>query len=95
MTSVDLPEPETPVTQVRSPSGICAETLRRLLPVAPTIVICRAGSGRMRIPGTAMRRLPERYWPVMEAGLALISCGVPCATRCPPCTPAPGPRSTT
>src|SRR5882762_3328447 len=30
--SVDLPEPETPVTQVNRPSGICVVTCARLLP---------------------------------------------------------------
>ena len=33
--SVDLPEPETPVTQVRSPSGSSSVTFCRLLPRAP------------------------------------------------------------
>src|SRR5450830_1911448 len=33
--SVDLPEPETPVTQVSRPRGISRSTLRRLLPRAP------------------------------------------------------------
>ena len=33
--------------------------------------IMRAGSGRARSVGTAMRRRPDRYWPVMEAGFAL------------------------
>ena len=37
MTSVDLPEPETPVTQVKSPSGIGTLTFFRLLPRAPTM----------------------------------------------------------
>ena len=37
MTSVDLPPPETPVTQVKSPSGIVAVTFLRLLPRAPTM----------------------------------------------------------
>src|ERR1700727_1396735 len=32
MTRVDLPPPETPVTQVKSPSGIVAVTSLRLLP---------------------------------------------------------------
>ena len=36
MVSVDLPPPETPVTQVKVPSGKLAVTPRRLLPVALT-----------------------------------------------------------
>src|SRR5205823_1336923 len=59
------------------------------------IAVPGSGSGRIREPGTATRRRPARYWPVTEAGLAAMSRGVPCATRCPPCAPAPGPRSTT
>ena len=38
MISVDLPPPETPVTQVKMPSGIAAVTFFRLLPRAPTIL---------------------------------------------------------
>src|SRR6056297_3364259 len=34
--SVDLPPPDTPVTQTNLPSGNCALTSRRLLPVALT-----------------------------------------------------------
>jgi hypothetical protein len=36
-TSVDLPDPETPVTQVKLPRGIFKFTLSKLLPVAPVI----------------------------------------------------------
>ena len=32
---VDLPEPDTPVTQVKRPMGMVKSTLRRLLPRAP------------------------------------------------------------
>ena len=45
MTSVDLPPPETPVTQVNRPSGIVAVTFFRLLPRAPTILSSRPGRG--------------------------------------------------
>ena len=34
-------------------------------------------------------------WPVSERGLDITSIGVPSATILPPCTPAPGPTSTT
>ncbi len=95
LTSVDLPEPDTPVTQVISPTGIDASTFLRLLPVAPTIVICRSGSAATRSSGTSIWRLPDRYWPVSDSGLAITSSGVPATTTLPPCTPAPGPRSTT
>jgi hypothetical protein len=36
--SVDLPEPETPVTQQKTPSGIFTSTFLRLCCVAPSIV---------------------------------------------------------
>ena len=35
--SVDLPEPDTPVTQVNVPKGILRFTFFKLLPVAPKI----------------------------------------------------------
>ena len=38
---------------------------------------------------------PDRYLPVNESGCAITSAGVPSATIWPPCTPAPGPISTT
>ena len=37
LTSVDLPEPETPVTHVSTPSGTCTSMSRRLCCVAPRI----------------------------------------------------------
>ena len=72
-----MPEPDTPVTQVNSPSGISAVTLRRLLPEAPTIRISFSGSNGTRRCGRGIERLPLKYWPVIEAGLARISRGVP------------------
>ena len=45
--------------------------------------------------GMLMRFLPERYWPVSDCDDFLICAGVPSATTMPPCTPAPGPMSTT
>ena len=57
-----------------------------------------AGEGRGALSAVGrvtMSILPARYWPVMEAGLAMISAGVPAAMRWPPFLPAPGPRSRT
>ena len=51
--------------------------------------------GVRRSAGTGICRSPERNWPVSEPGCASISFGVPSATTSPPCSPAPGPRSTT
>ena len=73
-TSVDLPEPETPVTQVKSPSGNSASTFLRLLPVAPITLMTRFGSRGVRSPGSAIFVRPERYLPVSESGWVSISC---------------------
>ena len=72
--SVDLPPPETPVTQVKVPSGKLAVTFRRLLPVAPrTISFLPLPLRRSR--GIGIARSPVRYWPVIEAGAAAMSAG--------------------
>ena len=64
LTSELLPEPDTPVTQTNTPSGISTSMFLRLLCVAPrTIAAWRRRSGR-RLAGTSICRLPERYWPV-------------------------------
>ena len=93
-TSVDFPEPETPVTTESKPRGITTSIFFRLLPWRRESVI-DFPFGLRRSAGTGMRVWPERYCPVSEAGFAAISSGVPEATRCPPALPAPGPRSTT
>ena len=93
--SVDLPEPDTPVTQTNRPTGSSRVTFFRLLPRAPITAQRPLGLRRWRIAGIAIVRLPDRYWPVSESGWRAISCGVPSATTWPPCSPAPGPMSTT
>ena len=94
MTSVLLPEPDTPVTQVKIPSGKSTVTFLRLWCVAPTTVRLPP-LARRRVAGTAIVSRPDRYAPVRERGWAAISAGVPSATTLPPSSPAPGPRSTT
>ena len=47
-----------------------------------------------RTSGVGMRLRPLRYAPVSEASLAITSETLPVATMWPPCSPAPGPRST-
>ena len=42
-----------------------------------------------------MNLLPDRYWPVRDALLRNSSLTVPETTIWPPCSPAPGPMSTT
>ncbi|MNO85974.1 hypothetical protein D3C76_773600 [compost metagenome] len=93
--SVDLPEPDTPVTQVSRPIGISRSTFCRLLPRAPLSFSESFLSRGVRLAGTAIFLRPDRYLPVSESGCAMTSSGVPSATIWPPCTPAPGPMSTT
>ena len=92
LTSVDLPEPETPVTQVKTPSGMRTSMFLRLCSRAPRT--SSSPVGLRRCAGTAIFRAPERNCPVREFGLRMISSAVPQATTSPPCTPAPGPMST-
>ncbi len=60
LTSVDLPEPDTPVTQVNSPTGIAAVTFFRLLPFAPRSTSWRLGSRGVRRAGSGIARRPAR-----------------------------------
>jgi hypothetical protein len=60
MISVDLPLPETPVTQVNTPSGTVAVTFFRLLPRAPTSFSSLRRSMPRRSAGTGTARRPER-----------------------------------
>ena len=94
MTRELLPLPLTPVTQVKVPKGMDTSMSFRLFSAAPRTVRTWPLPSR-RVSGTAMYRLPERYWPVREAGFAMTSSGVPAATIWPPWIPAPGPTSMT
>ena len=76
--------PDTPVTQVNSPSGRSTSTSCRLLPRAPRTVSLRSRLNGVRASGTAISRLPARYWPVIESSTPAISSAVPWATTCPP-----------
>ena len=49
-------------------------------------------TGRLLI-GTGMNFSPDRYWPVTDPGVLMISSIVPWATTLPPKVPAPGPIS--
>ena len=90
-----MPPPETPVTQVKVPSGISAVTFFRLLPRAPTTLMRRSFFSSRRAGGIGISSSPVRYLPVIELGLAMISAGVPSAMMWPPWMPAAGPMSTT
>lgn len=95
LTSVDLPEPETPVIAVNVPSGKPTVTSLRLCSRAPWTVSWRFLSRSRRVAGIGMDRLPERYWPVSDSLLASSCLSEPECTTLPPCSPAPGPMSTT
>ena len=60
MTSVDLPPPDTPVTQVKAPSGISAVMSFRLLPRAPTSFSILPFAALRRCAGTGTESSPVR-----------------------------------
>ena len=93
--SVDLPEPDTPVTATNSPSGISTSRLRRLCSRAPSMRIARCVLDGRRVAGVGIAISPLRILPVIDAGFRMISSTVPTAITSPPCLPAPGPRSMT
>ena len=92
LTSELFPEPETPVTQVITPSGKSTLIFFRLFSAAPTTFSQPVGF--LRTEGTGIFFAPLKYCPVTESGHAIISCAFPTATTFPPCSPAPGPMST-
>src|ERR1700675_1257409 len=62
------------------PSGKVTSIFFRLCPCAPRIAM-DFPLGLRRVSGTAIFALPERYWPVSDAGFAAISSGGPAANR--------------
>ena len=69
LTSVDLPEPDTPVTATNRPTGISTSMfLQVVLPRAADAqhLVAR----RRAAPGTGIRRRPDRYAPVTDAAIA-------------------------
>src|SRR2546421_9715298 len=96
-TKVDLPLPETPVTQVKQPSGKETVSSFKLFSFAPTNVNqlsdCLGERGLARCLGTGIRVRPERYSAVKEFFAHRMSSSLPCAAISPPRGPAPGPRS--
>ncbi len=60
-TSVDLPPPETPVTQVKVPSGNSAVSVLQIVAArADDAARTRSFCMGRRIGGTSMRRRPDR-----------------------------------
>jgi hypothetical protein len=82
LTSVLLPEPETPVTTVKAPMGNSTVRFLRLFCRAPLITSSLRPA--RRVSGTGTSRAPVRYWPVSDAGTFSIGFGVPWATTSPP-----------
>ena len=95
LTSVDLPDPDTPVTATRQPSGNATSTPRKLCSLAPSTTTSRPGVGFRRWAGTGMDSRPARYAPVSDSVDASSSGTGPETTMVPPCSPARGPMSTT
>ena len=78
LTSVDLPEPETPVTVMNFPTGNSTSIPFRLCCEAPRTQ--KEPRSSTRRSGTAISRLPERNWPVIDSGCRSTSAAVPSAT---------------
>ena len=93
-TSVLLPLPLTPVTATKHPSGISTSISLRLCSRAPRTA-SHASPGSRRSAGTSILRLPDRYCPVIDCFDFSTSLTVPDTMISPPCSPAPGPMSTT
>ena len=92
LTSVDLPEPDTPVTAMNLPTGNSTSMSFRLCCEAPRTV--NEPRSSVRRGGTAISRAPDRNCPVTDARFFSTFAAVPSATTWPPCSPAPGPMST-
>ena len=70
-TSVDFPEPDTPVMATKLPSGISTVRSLRLCCRAPC-TSSRAIPGGRRLSGTGIVLRPDRYCPVIDS-LTLVS----------------------
>ena len=90
----DFPLPDTPVTQISSPSGKCTSIPFRLCSAAPRMTSSWPFPCRLTV-GTGIFFCPLRYWPVTDSGQAHRSSTDPAQTTFPPLTPAPGPMSMT
>ncbi|CAB4546293.1 unannotated protein [freshwater metagenome] len=95
LTRVDFPEPETPVTDTKRPNGISTSISFRLFSFAPLMTSFRFGSTGRRCEGISIDLRPDRYAPVIDSSDAMSSSYEPETTTLPPCSPAPGPISTT
>ena len=93
MTRDDLPEPETPVIEMKHFNGSFTSICCKLL-CAADLIINQSPLGSFRFSGIGIFILPERYCPVRLSSLERRFSKVPFETTVPPCLPAPGPKST-
>src|SRR6202162_3528660 len=94
LTSVDFPEPDTPVTAVVTPRGNRTSIPFRLCSRPPFTVKALPEPAR-RASGVGISSSPVMYRAVSDSGKSERSSGLPSATIRPPWTPAPGPRART
>ena len=71
-TNVDLPEPDTPVTETKQPSGISTSIFFKLCSLAP-LMVTQSPLGVLRSCGVEINRFPEMYWPVMDSLFSSIA----------------------
>jgi flagellar basal body rod protein FlgG len=83
LTSELFPEPETPVTQVKTPRGTFTLIFLRLFSSAP-IIDKVLPLPVLLLSGTGIFLSPERYLPVIESLQLIISSAVPAQTISPP-----------
>ena len=67
LTNVDFPEPLTPVTETKTPSGTSTSISLRLFSFAPLTTSLRLGSIGRRSFGISMDLRPDRYAPVIDS----------------------------
>ena len=60
LTRVDFPEPDTPVTAIRQPSGNATSTDRRLCSLAPLTTTSLPRLGLRRVAGSGISSRPVR-----------------------------------
>ena len=81
-TKEDFPDPDTPVTQVITPSGKSTFMFLRLFSAAPHTL--KVPVGFLLSLGTGITIFLERYCPVMDFLHFIIAFASPCATTSPP-----------
>ena len=92
-TSVLLPLPDTPVTQMNLPRGKSTLIFLRLFSVHPVSFILLPFPFLLLF-GISIFSLPLKYLPVIDSSQFIISSTLPSHTKYPPSLPACGPIST-